>query len=387
MLDYIKSLNFSEELKRNELYDLFETDSTELNKNFLSTLQNFSTTKEFLSYYTKQDFKKASDTFNNLFYISSNIYEKNMNTFFSEKDKYLSDVSKVIFLFSMIQKNNELLSYLLTTTKNLIKEICEENHNQKVQKKINVCLNDLINNPQLTPERNYSRRSTKENTISPRKIFTTRTFNKTSSDCFLFQCDTPKFEEEEEKSEIPEVNEEQQSNCNILRLKPGEFNTERKAYESHKDSKKTIGSTLSLKHMNFVYDTDEQQAIRGVKKNKSLKIGIVFHNPKYFFKTKSISNKINDNSSECDFEIEHDFNQKSSDKNIILTKFLNCINSLYKSGNITEEQKIKIKKIIISDFEKMIEKFIKYIISKSYFNNKIKNKYIKRFLLDEIKLL
>jgi len=387
MLDYIKSLNFSEELKRNELYDLFETDSTELNKNFLSTLQNFSTTKEFLSYYTKQDFKKASDTFNNLFYISSNIYEKNMNTFFSEKDKYLSDVSKVIFLFSMIQKNNELLSYLLTSTKNLIKEICEENHNQKVQKKINVCLNDLINNPQLTPERNYSRRSTKENTISPRKIFTTRTFNKTSSDCFLFQCDTPKFEEEEEKSEIPEVNEEQQSNCNILRLKPGEFNTERKAYESHKDSKKTIGSTLSLKHMNFVYDTDEQQAIRGVKKNKSLKIGIVFHNPKYFFKTKSISNKINDNSSECDFEIEHDFNQKSSDKNIILTKFLNCINSLYKSGNITEEQKIKIKKIIISDFEKMIEKFIKYIISKSYFNNKIKNKYIKRFLLDEIKLL
>ena len=387
MLDYIKSLNFSEELKRNELYDLFETDSTELNKNFLSTLQNFSTTKEFLSYYTKQDFKKASDTFNNLFYISSNIYEENMNTFFSEKDKYLSDVSKVIFLFSMIQKNNELLSYLLTSTKNLIKEICEENHNQKVQKKINVCLNDLINNPQLTPERNYSRRSTKENTISPRKIFTTRTFNKTSSDCFLFQCDTPKFEEEEEKSEIPEVNEEQQSNCNILRLKPGEFNTERKAYESHKDSKKTIGSTLSLKHMNFVYDTDEQQAIRGVKKNKSLKIGIVFHNPKYFFKTKSISNKINDNSSECDFEIEHDFNQKSSDKNIILTKFLNCINSLYKGGNITEEQKIKIKKIIISDFEKMIEKFIKYIISKSYFNNKIKNKYIKRFLLDEIKLL
>jgi len=387
MLDYIKSLNFSEELKRNELYDLFETDSTELNKNFLSTLQNFSTTKEFLSYYTKQDFKKASDTFNNLFYISSNIYEKNMNTFFSEKDKYLSDVSKVIFLFSMIQKNNELLSYLLTSTKNLIKEICEENHNQKVQKKINVCLNDLINNPQLTPERNYSRRSTKENTISPRKIFTTRTFNKTSSDCFLFQCDTPKFEEEEEKSEIPEVNEEQQSNCNILRLKPGEFNTERKAYESHKDSKKTIGSTLSLKHMNFVYDTDEQQAIRGVKKNKSLKIGIVFHNPKYFFKTKSISNKINDNSSECDFEIEHDFNQKSSDKNIILTKFLNCINSLYKGGNITEEQKIKIKKIIISDFKKMIEKFIKYIISKSYFNNKIKNKYIKRFLLDEIKLL
>ena len=387
MLDYIKSLNFSEELKRNELYDLFETDSTELNKNFLSTLQNFSTTKEFLSYYTKQDFKKASDTFNNLFYISSNIYEENMNTFFSEKDKYLSDVSKVIFLFSMIQKNNELLSYLLTSTKNLIKEICEENHNQKVQKKINVCLNDLINNPQLTPKRNYSRRSTKENTISPRKIFTTRTFNKNSSDCFLFQCDTPKFEEEEEKSEIPEVNEEQQSNCNILRLKPGEFNTERKAYESHKDSKKTIGSTLSLKHMNFVYDTDEQQAIRGVKKNKSLKIGIVFHNPKYFFKTKSISNKINDNSSECDFEIEHDFNQKSSDKNIILTKFLNCINSLYKCGNITEEQKIKIKKIIISDFKKMIEKFIKYIISKSYFNNKIKNKYIKRFLLDEIKLL
>ena len=64
MLDFIKSLNLSEELKNNEIYNLFKTDSSQLNLNFLSILQKFHKTKEFLNYYTNQDCQKPFDISN-----------------------------------------------------------------------------------------------------------------------------------------------------------------------------------------------------------------------------------------------------------------------------------------------------------------------------------
>ena len=173
MLDFIKSLNLSDELKTNEIYNLFKTDSSDLNLKFLSVLQKFHTTNEFLNYYTKQNCQNAFDFFNNLSSLSSTIYEEaEKNILNSQIDKYLSDISKIILLFSLIQKNNELLSNLLTNTKKLLKRFYHDNHSKSILKEsINNCINDLMNSSQITSQRNYSRRSTKENTILVSSIF------------------------------------------------------------------------------------------------------------------------------------------------------------------------------------------------------------------------
>ena len=113
MLEFIKSLNLSDELRNNDIYNLFKTDSSELNLKFLSSIQRFQTIKDFLNFYTKQDCKNVLDNFNNISLISSKICDENDNTnnFISDIDKYLCNLSKIIFLFSLIQKNYKKISF------------------------------------------------------------------------------------------------------------------------------------------------------------------------------------------------------------------------------------------------------------------------------------
>ena len=135
MYDFIKSLNLADELKNNDLYNIFKTDSSELNLHFLSTLQKFHTTQDFLNYYTQQDCNKVFNMYNTLSSISSKIYnEKEKSNFKKDIDKYLSDLSKIILLFSLIQKNNELLSNLLKNTRKFIKRFYIENEIKSIIK-------------------------------------------------------------------------------------------------------------------------------------------------------------------------------------------------------------------------------------------------------------
>lgn len=379
MLDFIKSLNLSDELNTNEIYNLFKTDSSDLNLKFLSVLQRFHTTNEFLNYYTKQNCQNAFDFFNNLSSLSSTIYEEEDNNILnSQIDKYLSDISKIILLFSLIQKNNELLSNLLTNTKKLLKRFYDDNHSKSILKeRINNCINDLMNSSQITSQRNYSRRSTKENTILGSSIFNGKNiikskFENNSNDgeeYLLFQCHTPKFEEED--NEIIEVLEEQ-SNYNNLNL---DNNDEIKEENIKIDSKNTISSSLTLKHMKFIYDSD-QESSRAIKKNKTIKMGLGNLEPTDFLNKKSNSSKINDNS----------YNEEKDNNEHILVQFLNNINSLFRNGNISSDEKFLIKQSLISDTGSIMKRFNEYKISNKHLKSN-NNIYIKKFLIEQIQYL
>ncbi len=383
MLEFIKSLNLSDELRNNDIYNLFKTDSSELNLKFLSSIQRFQTIKDFLNFYTKQDCKNVLDNFNNISLISSKICDENDNTnnFISDIDKYLCNLSKIIFLFSLIQKNSELLSNLLINSKKIIKRFHSETKNKYIKEKINNCINDLVNSSQIASQRNYSRRSTKENTIKCPNLFIGHNLGKSKQfenstnegEYFLFQCCTPKFEDDEIEDEIEEVNEEQSVCCGGRNL---ENDKEDNNSFIKKESIDTIGSSLSLKYMKFTYDSEEENK-RGIKKNRTVKMGIDF-SPKCFFKKKSISSKINEENS---FDSDSEINHESLEKTKLLAKFLNVINELFKKGKINASQKLAIKQLVISDSDKIIEKF--YQNNKS--NKNFKNIYIKKFLNEQIK--
>ena len=389
MFDFIKSLNLSDELKYNDIYNLFKTDSSDLNLQFLSSIQKFKTLDEFLNFYTKQDCKKVLENFNNISLISTKICNENenINNFTSEIDKYLSDLSKIIFLFSLIQKNNELLSNLLINAKKFTKRYHSETTNKYIKEKINNCINDLMSSSQITSQRNYSRRSTKENTINCPNLFIGHNLGRNKQneinegEYLLFQCNTPKFEEDEENgNEIEEVYQEQ--TCFNNNNKSLENIIEDNNENSKKGSKKSIesiASSLSFKHMKFIYDTEENT--RGIKKNKTVKIGIDCSEPKNFFTKKSISNKVNDENSLDSLDSDNEFNNKIMEKSKLLAKFLNIINELFKNGKINSNQKLTIKQLVLSDSENIIEKFYEY--NKS--NKNIKSKYIKKFLIEQIK--
>lgn len=392
MFDFIKSMDIYGDFKSNEIYSLFKTDSSELNLKLFSSLQQFHKTNEFFNYYSKQDCQNVLDIFNDLTSIISKIYEEDKNnTFKSEIDKYLTDISKIIYLLYLIQKNNELLCNLLQNTKKYLKKFYIENQNKSnLKEKIKNCINDLMIYSEIASKRNYSRRSTKENTISPINIHFGHNLGKSfqfenntnEEEFLLFQCCTPKFEEDED--EIIEVNEEQSCFNNLNIENKSEFKDE----SNKKDSKKTIetiGSSLSIRHMKFVYDSDDETK-RAIKKNKTVKMAINFSNPKNFFKKKSISNEINENSINNDSDSENKFNVRSIKSTKILTKFLNIISNLYKKGEINMQQKLAIKQLIIRDSDSIIEKFFQHNLSKNNDTN-FKTKYIKKFLLEQIKNL
>ena len=368
MYDFIKSLNLSDEIKNDEMYNIFKTDSSELNLNFLSSLQKFHTTKEFLNYYTHQDCQKVFDIYNTLSSISYQIYNENEKTNFKKDiDKYLSDLSKIILLFSLIQKNNELLSNLLKNTRKFIKRFYTENQTKSVIKeRINNCLNDLMSSSQVASQRNYSRRSTKENTISNPNIFLgnslKKSYNSNEEEYLFFQSHTPKFEEEED--EIIEVNEEQSFN---------NINVETKEDNSKKDSLKTIGSSFSLKHMKFTYQSDEEENPRSIKKNKTVKMGKDYITPHSFFKKKS--NSYN-NKEDID-------NENIKENSQYIADFLNSINNLYKTRKINSNQKLAIKQLIISDSKSVVEKYLKMNLSINSSDKNYKSN-IDKFLLEQI---
>ena len=390
MLEYIQSINLCESIKTNDIYNLFKTDSFELNLNLLSSLQNFHTMNDFLNYYTKQDCKNAFNIFNDLFIISSNIYQENENNIYkSEIDNYLSKISKIILLLSLIQKSNELLSNLLINIKKVVQKFHKENNNNiNILEQINNCINDLLYSSQIVSQRNYSRRATKENTLNGSNLFNINNLgknkqsdnNSNEEEYFLFQCSTPKFEEDDDQ--IDEVNEEQSCYNNIP------LENKNKDESDKIDSKKTIktiGSSLSFKYMRCVHDSDEEKK-RYIKKYKTVKMGIDFSSHKNFFKKKSNSNKINDSYND-DLSSENEYNPKALEKSKIIAIFLNIINRLFKSGEITSKIKLAIKQLIISDSENIIKKYSQYNVYNKNYDKDYNYEYIKQFLMEQIKML
>ena len=52
MLDFIKSINSDKKVNSKEIYELFQTDSSEMNSKILSKLQKHKDLNEFFVYYS-----------------------------------------------------------------------------------------------------------------------------------------------------------------------------------------------------------------------------------------------------------------------------------------------------------------------------------------------
>ena len=353
MLDFIKSLDLSEELKINEIYYLFKTDSSEANLQLLSTLQKFKTNKDFLNYYTNQDCKSTVDIYDNILFISSEICkEKGKTKFRNINDNYISGFSKIIFLFLLLQKHNELLSKLLMNTKKYINKFYKDFQPGKtVKEKINLCLDDLTNYTLVAYKGNYSSSPKKEGSfISSQKTSSssilrnkTQNLNPNLFDLNFFKINTPKFEEEE-NALIEEIEEPKNPPKKIIK---------------NDNIKTKFDSTLSLSKMTFALTPDDE-----LKASKA----------------KSEKKKIDCNSKDSKKNI-YNIQMQQEDTNIqinnvdlrklILAKFFDIINDLHKHGKISDEMKLSAKQLLISDHNLIVDRFINNNCGDPVVNKKI----------------
>ena len=371
MLDFIKAINSKKIISSEEIYEIFKTDSFDLNLKFLSNVQKHKTVNEFFDYYSKLDFKNVLNVFDNLnslTVILSN--DRNKNIFGNKIDKYLYDVSKIIMFFLLIEKTNEILNNFITNAKTTINDFCLRNESSSISTNINNCFNNIINfSPVL--QRSLSRRATKERTLS--------SYNNQKEKENSVLLDTTKHDDNELivlGNNTPKFKEKEWSKASSL--------NDKKDNSVLKSSQKTIDSILSLRNMKFMHDEEEKNP-RGIKKkNKTIRFGFNKQEPENFLKQKSNSNKIYEYLNNMnDINSSFEYNPQCIDKSQLLANLLNIINFLFTKGKINEEQKLKLKKLLISDSENVINRFNKYYESTFPFNNNLKNLF-KKFLIAEL---
>ena len=372
MIDIIKSINADQEINIKELYELFKTDSSDLNSKFLTKIQKHKDINEFFTYYSKLDFKKVSSIFNYLESLSTIISNKKIeeNIFENQTDKYLFDISKVILSLLLVEKTNKLFNNFISTSKSVINEFFSKNEKNSISTNINNCLNSLINTSPDFIQRSLSRRGTREKTQTSNNNKSKRNSllsDMTSNDTEIILLDnnTPKFKEKE--------------------LSNKDNSKDKKEDSSLKESEKSMGSVLSLKNMKFLSETGDK-SIRGIrKKNKTIKIGFEKQESEFFLKQKSNSNKINENSSNLnELNSNSEYNSNSIDKSQVLADLLNTINCLFENNKINLEQKLSLKQLLISDSENVIKRLFKFNETNFPFNTNLKSVF-KKFLISELK--
>lgn len=376
-MDFINSFNLVEELKGNEIYDLFKTDSSDFNMKFLSNINKYKTTYQFIKNYTKIDINNILNVFNNISLNATKIINSNNASFNSEIEIYTLGVSKIILLLCLIQKNNQLLNNLLNNTKLFIKKFYSSNKKESnLKEKYDSIINDLISSTLI--QRSYSRRSTNEvtnssiciNIESKNNILKNILGNKQD---ILFRSPTPKFEEEDNIQ--PRINYNHNQDLNDVINK--------------RNSSKNMDSSLTLDKLNFVQQDEDEN-----KDKKLIKSSIKSSVDKSFTrkKNKSLSTKV-----KVKVKAAYGKNRKNSvnfvddkckqnERIKILAEFFDSINFLFKEGKINSDQKIIMKQIIISNPKLIIDKF--YQTYKSINNesdNILINKNIQLFLIDEFK--
>jgi hypothetical protein len=382
MFDFANSLELTEELKINDIYELFKTDSSDFNKMFLSNIQKYSNTKQLISHYIKNDIYNIYSSFND---IQSNlnriINEENQEIFYSENETYILGSSKIILFLSLIQKNNQLLMNLLNSTKLYISNFYKNNNKEScIKSKIDLFLNELIN-PSSHFQRSYSRRSTNDITNSSICVNLENKNKQQNLDLNLQKKDvilrsfTPKFKNAEENN-ITQKNSQSIHNSNV----------------NDNISRKSLDSTFTLQKMNFV-QVDEGENLK--KKNKfsmDYSSSSSSEKSKRFFykKNKSQSNKFKVKVKDSLFKKNRKFSANSmDDKSVqnerikILAEILDTINIMFKKGKINSEQKINIKQIIISHPKIIFDKYYKDFENINDNNDKLK--MIEKFLLEELK--
>ena len=358
-MDSIKHIDLLGDFKSDKIYYFYKTSSSEINLEILSQLQKYESSLEFFSFYTKNDIKNLINSVSHLDKDLTSVFNDNSNNFLSNIDKYISQISKIILLLNLIQKTQEILNKLLLNSKQYLNEI---SNNCEIESIYKDNLLSLINNLQY-----YS------STVSSKANFSRSlsSCNKKLSKFSKEMNDTKILEEFFNKKKYSIVNEEILSDIQTPGFNQKKSNNNVNVVFNPPNNKIITNKNnfdLSFSNMDFIFgsnsktedNTPTNKKIRN-KKGKSEK-------------ESNLPLKKNKIKNRRSFRVKSELlNAKSLDEDDEIKMyfdFLLLIRKLYKSCLITAEERIKIKKLIISKSNKIINFY-----NKEYEN--IKDDYLK----------
>ena len=148
MLEEIKSIDFIGEMKTDDLYYLYKTNSSQINLEILSKFQKFINSKEFFKHYMNTDIKIFYDNLDMFsLQLSSLLDENNHINFDSKLDQYISDFTYIFALLNIISKlNNSLNSIILHAKQNLTNLYSKYEVDKNKQESIDECMFNILEN-------------------------------------------------------------------------------------------------------------------------------------------------------------------------------------------------------------------------------------------------
>ena len=347
-MDTIKYIELLGDFKSDKIYYLYKTSSSEINLEILSQLQKYESSLDFFSYYTKNDIKNQINSINQLDKNLTSIFNDDSNNYISNIDKYISQISKIILILILVEKIREILNKFLLKSKQYLNGI---SNNYKIENIYQDKLLSLINNLQYNYNIDIS---------SPKnpKILSTITDNKTPENFF-------------NENKLSIANEDILSDINtpaFIEKNSNKDNFDNIANSSKNNITNKNDINLSFRDMFFIFgqdlNTDHNSPSERKSKNKNGK-------PK---KKNNSCFKVYEINKRRSFKINSKLlNSKSLDEDgeiKMYCDFLLLVKKLYKSCLITAEERIEIKKLIISKSKKIISFY-----KKEYEN--IKHDYIK----------
>ena len=321
-----------DENKDDKLYDLYKTFSSNANIEIYEKIKQFNSVSDFFDYYTKIDSKFLLSSLNELQYNFSKIINNETSSIYfqTNTDQYISFLSKVTFLLKSILINKKIIANLLSITKNYYEKFSNENKFQNCHnEEISNLINSLLEQSQIT---NIS-----SNIIDDNQNLNNPTENENMSEYSLFNQnfikDTKNKKIENEKDSRKNKKYLSSTNNNIskdLIEASGEFTFSKRNYENQKTARND-GSQKKNKqrgHSSFVYTHRKSDKYNDIKSRKP-------------HKHYSDSGKIAENKE-------------------LFENLLEFTNKLYHHNFINREEKLKLKKLIISRDKKMEEFYINF---------------------------
>jgi len=362
-----------EEIKTDELYHLYQTNSTKINKKLLQKFKEFPIITDFFKHYTNIDIKLLNENINIFFLQISSIADINgLNTFESSAEQYITDFSQLYIVLNAICKINDSIEKIVSKINSNLPMLYEKHCLDKdYQNKINEITRYMLNS---NNKGNTSSNSTFDNSensfefkaksnkllniekIELLKDLLGKDSNNKTKHNKMASLDTPRF-----SNENNEFNSDSQLikvTTNVSDFTFMDNNKIKKEEKSDENKKENVEN-----NDNNILSNDINDYITSVPRGSFLKRIKPLKKRSVYQSCKDMTSKSYRDTKAKNFQLHHDekipFHESSekvlmNEDSKMYADLLEIIYELYQNEKITYEQKVKLKKLIIMKCPKIL---------------------------------
>ena len=365
MEDKINSIKMNGKLDHEELYDLFKTNSSRINKKISEKIDDFKNNIDFFGFYSNKDIKNLLNIFE--LKLPKN-YDEYFSSFKTDTEQYISCISHIILSIKLFLKMHDILTKIVINAKNFLSKLKNEN---KLENYNHDLLFLYFESLLKFPEKNYKSNNSRASTLLSSNI---SSYLDTPKNSLFSRCSNEYKIEDFSISEVESIKFDNQH-----QLTP-RFESESNE-EFGKQEKKNSNLKNSIEN-NFLINQESVLTLSKyvfveepfTPKNYESKLieSPITKTKKKDSSTQKIPQTENINKYKHKKKISYDkYNNKNYYRNL-----LEMISKMYKKGLINTEEKIKLKQLVINKSKK---------IKCFYYNIYLNTNNNKNILINEVK--